>query len=469
MNILMVSAELTPLAKTGGLADATAGLSGALAAAGHDVRVLMPRYASIRAPAGTPLRLHDGTDLEPLETRYGEPRIYLHGMLSLAAAESIYTGDARDGQRFLGLALAAAQFAAATDWQPDVYHCHDWHAGLVPHALALAPQPSQPRAPTVLTLHNIGYQGIFTERELGASAARLGARVRDADGRVNFLRSAIRAADAITTVSPTYAREILTPEYGMGLESAVAARSDVLSGILNGVDYGTWDPRRDPYLAERYTTPDAPGKAHIKHELAQHLGLAASTRPIVGLVSRLAAQKGIDIFAAALPGLLESTDAAFALLGSGEAPLERALHALAARHPERIAFVAAYNERLAHTIIAGSDFLLVPSRYEPCGLTQLYALRYGTVPIVRATGGLADTVQHFDPATGSGNGCVFADPDVNAISWAVSTALAWRAEPTLWQRVRENAMAADHSWHQRIADYVTLYERTIADARRRTL
>jgi starch synthase len=464
MKILMVSAEFAPLAKTGGLADAVAGLSGALVAAGHDVRLLMPHYAAIGDGAGTTLRLHDGTNLHHLEPRAGRPDVYLHGMLALAAVETIYSGDERDGQRFLGLALAAAQFAEATGWQPDIYHCHDWHAGLVPDALSAAAGTLDSPAATVLTLHNIGYQGDYAETALKSAGAAFMARLRSADGRVNFLRSGIRAASAITTVSPTYAKEILTPEYGMGLEAAVAARQDALSGILNGVDYDTWDPRLDPYLSEHYATPDAPAKGRIKNALAQRLGLSAAAQPIVGLVSRLAVQKGIDIFAAALPGLLQTTDARFAMLGSGDAALERQLNELASLHPNRVAFIAAYDEALAHAIIAGSDCLIVPSRYEPCGLTQLYALRYGTIPVVRATGGLADTVQHFDPATGAGNGCVFKDADVDAVAWGITTTLAWHRDSALWTRLRRNAMAADHSWSQRVDDYLALYERTIAAA-----
>jgi len=244
----------------------------------------------------------------------------------------------------------------------------------------------------------------------------------------------------------------------MGLETILTARRNALTGILNGVDYDTWDPRHDPHLVHHYSSPDSTAKHEVKRTLCRKLGIDAE-RPVIGLVSRLAAQKGVDILAAAIPSLLGNTDCAFAMLGSGEHPLETELLRLARLGAGRIAYVSGHNELVAHEIIAGSDFLIVPSRYEPCGLTQLYALRFGTIPIVRATGGLADTIEHFDPVAGRGNGCVFNDADAAAVAWAVRTALEWYRSPTAWAAVRANAMRADHSWDQRVADYVAVYER----------
>lgn len=455
----MVAAELAPLAKTGGLADATAGLSRALCAAGHDVRVLLPAYSSVVATTSVATALADGTRLRRVEHGDGRPQIYLHDVPGLPPDTALYAGDHRDATRFAALALAAAALADALAWEPDVYHCHDWHAALVPDALArVGGRP----APTVLTLHNVGYQGDFPIKALAALpqpdlAARLGLA---AQPRINFLRAGLRSASELTTVSPTYAREVLTPEFGMGLEQVLALRRDALTGILNGVDYETWDPRRDPHLVHHYAGPGAPEKREIKKSLCRRLGIdTASARPVIGLVSRLAAQKGIDILAAALPTILASTDCAFALLGSGEAALESELIGIARAHPGRMSYTSGYNELIAHEIIAGSDCLIVPSRYEPCGLTQLYALRFGTIPIVRATGGLADTVQHFDPGTATGNGCVFKNADAVAVTWAVGTALEWYRSPPAWLQVQTNAMRADHSWSQRVADYVDVYER----------
>lgn len=457
----MVAAECAPYAKTGGLADAVAGLSGALAGAGHDVRVLMPQYACAQRP-GRPareLRLGNGSRLNVFETK-DAVQVLMHARDDEPAGSTIYTGDRRDGERFMALAEAAAELTATYQWQPDIVHCHDWHAALVPDALAASDQSA---LQSILTLHNIGYQGDFESsiRDYASSKA-FAARLRHGNEPVNFLRRGIRAADAITTVSPTYAREILSPQYGMGLESLIAERSSVLSGILNGVDYGTWDPRVDPFIDHHYDNPNDSAKLSIKQALCERVGLTESMpRPFVGIVSRLAEQKGIDIFSAALDRLVAETDAAFVVLGDGNPDLEHDLHARTRQFPDRIAFHGGYDETLAHLIIAGCDFLLIPSRYEPCGLTQLYALRYGTIPIVRRTGGLADTVEHFDPGTGKGNGCVFNDPDVGAIVWGVGTAIPWVRDPALWMRIRTNAMAADHSWAQRVDAYINLYSRVL--------
>jgi starch synthase len=248
----------------------------------------------------------------------------------------------------------------------------------------------------------------------------------------------------------------------MGLEDLIGKRAAVLSGILNGVDYGTWDPRVDPFITPHYSEPDAEAKSAVKQTLCRQADLEQSAgRPIIGIVSRLAEQKGLDIFSAALDRLVSETDAAFVVLGSGNPDLERDLRARTVQYPDRISFRSGHDESLAHSIIAGSDFLLIPSRYEPCGLTQLYALRYGTIPIVRKTGGLADTVEHFNTKTGKGNGCVFNDPDIGAIVWAVRTALQWYRDAGIWQRLRTNAMAADHSWSQRVDAYINLYSRVL--------
>jgi starch synthase len=459
MNILMVASEYAPLAKTGGLADATAGLSRALCRAGHDVRVLLPYYRSVSATAGATHPLPDGSTLAQTQHGDGRPHVYLHDVPGLATTTELYTGDARDAHRFIALALAAAEFRHATQWQPDVYHCHDWHAALVPDALALA--GGEERAATILTLHNVGYQGDFPRSVFASPSHRpLAERVVAAGHpRVNILMAGVRAASRLTTVSPTYAREVLTPEFGMGLETALVERRGELSGILNGVDYGTWDPRHDPHLVHHYSRAGSGEKHEIKKALCRRLHIdAARGQPVVGVVSRLAAQKGIDILAAAMRPLLATTDCAFALLGSGEPALESQLQDLATDHPGRVSFTSGYNELIAHEIIAGADFLVVPSRYEPCGLTQLYALRFGTIPIVRATGGLVDTVEHFDAATGRGNGCVFSDPDPAAIVRAVTTALQWFRAPADWLQLQTNAMQADHSWDQRVEDYVAVYE-----------
>jgi starch synthase len=471
MKILMVCAEFAPWAKTGGLADAVAGLSHALCAAGHDVRVLLPRYSHLAAPLG-PSRTLDGpggpfsiAELEPApeqkvkhaRRRPQPPRVFVLDLGGLAA-DSIYTGDARDAGRFLRLCAAAVAWSSDDAWRPDVIHCHDWHTALVP---VLQRLDARSTSPTVLTLHNVGYQGVFADEAAEAAFPPL-AGVLPADSRAggttNFLRAGLRAADRITTVSPTYAMEIRQPAFGMGLEDVLNARGAEVVGILNGVDYGVWSPDRDPFLEHHYDATDLAPKRAIKRRLLERLGLRSDVEaPLLGVVSRLVEQKGIDLLTPIMPTLLAETRAAFAVLGSGDGPVTLELRRLAETQPQRVSFTEGYNEGLAHEIFAACDLTVVPSRYEPCGLTQMYALRYGTIPVVRATGGLADTIQHFDAATGIGNGSVFRDADSQGVLWGVRTALAWYGDPAAWTHLIRNAMGADFSWPKQIPHYEELY------------
>jgi starch synthase len=462
----MVCAEFAPWAKTGGLADAVAGLSDALCAAGHDVRVLIPRYAHLPAPTGEvqsvdglggPYRLAE-VEAAPQASGTRGARVFLLDLAELTG-DTIYTGDARDAGRFLRLCAAAVGLTAAEGWRPDILHCHDWHTALVPVFQRLTPGSY---ARTVLTLHNVGYQGIFADAILEEHGFGPLEQVLPADARVgggtNFLRAGLRAADRVTTVSPTYAEEIRLPEFGMGLEDVLRARGSELVGILNGVDYGVWSPEQDPFLHEHYDATDLTPKRRIKQALVERLKLAPDAdAPLVGVASRLVDQKGIDLLTAALPALLQATNASFTVLGLGDAALAAELRRLSDAHRTRLAFIEGYDEALAHEIFAGSDLTVVPSRYEPCGLTQMYALRYGTIPVVRATGGLADTIRHFDPATGIGNGSVFRDADLEGVLWGIGTALAWFADDALWSQLIQNAMAADFSWPRHIPPYEELY------------
>jgi starch synthase len=466
MRILMVCAEFAPWAKTGGLADAVAGLSDALCAGGHDVRVLMPRYAHLPTPAGAvqtvdglggPYRLAE-VEAEPSTSGTRGARVFLLDLAELTG-DSIYTADARDAGRFLRLCAAAVAFSTADGWRPDIFHCHDWHTALVPVIQRLTPGSY---ARSVLTLHNVGYQGIFADAILEEHGFAALEQVLPADARAgggtNFLRAGVRAADRVTTVSPTYAEEIRRAEFGMGLEDVLRARGSELVGILNGVDYGIWSPEQDPFLREHYDATDLAPKRRIKQALVERLKLAPDAdAPLVGVASRLVEQKGIDLLTAALPALLQGTRASFTVLGLGDAALAAELRRLSDAHRTRVAFIEGYDEALAHEIFAGSDLTVVPSRYEPCGLTQMYALRYGTIPVVRGTGGLADTIQHFDAATGLGNGSVFRDADPQGVLWGVGTALAWFAEADIWPQLIQNAMAADFSWPRHIPPYEELY------------
>jgi starch synthase len=322
---------------------------------------------------------------------------------------------------------------------------------------------------SLMSIHNIAYQGVFgaqlaADTGLGDAAHLLDAGERTA-GRVNPLREGIVHADAISTVSPTYAKEIQTPEYGYGLDGLLRARAGVLSGILNGVDTSEWDPAGDAFLPRHFDVSRLEVKATLKREFAKARGLVLPPRrrvPLVGMISRLTSQKGFDLVMQTLPGLLASHDFRCAVLGSGDAVYEDFFHALAAAQPGRVSFHAGYSEELAHWIEGASDMFLMPSMYEPCGLNQMYSQRYGTVPIVRRTGGLADSVRHFDPATGEGTGVVFNDYDAGAITWGLQTALAWYAKKPLWQQIVRNAMAQDFSWERRVGEYAALYERMLA-------
>jgi len=470
MKILMVCAEFAPWAKTGGLADAVAGLSDALVAAGHDIRVLLPRYAHLEAPRGTPHTVEGiggpfrVTEIEPDQKaehagrRRGRARVFVLELGELTG-DSIYTGDDRDAGRFLRLSAAAVSLSAADGWRPDVLHCHDWHTALVPVFQRLAPSSF---ARSVLTLHNVGYQGVFSDATLDEHGFAALEQVLPADSRAgggtNFLRAGVRAADRVTTVSPTYAEEIRRPEFGMGLEDVLRARGSHLVGILNGVDYSVWSPDHDPYLPQRYDATDLAPKRRLKELLLARLKLAPdAAAPVVGVVSRLVSQKGIDLLTAVMPALLQDTNASFAVLGTGDAAIAGEVRKLVEAHRTRVSFIEGYDEPLAHAIFAGSDLTVVPSRYEPCGLTQMYALRYGSIPVVRATGGLADTIRHFDPATGVGNGSVFRDAHPQGVSWGIRTALGWYADGDVWARVVRNAMANDFSWPRQVPHYEELY------------
>jgi starch synthase len=389
--------------------------------------------------------------------------VYLVDLAELTAG-GIYTGDRLDAGRFMRLAGAALELGTALDWRPDVIHCHDWHAALVP-ALQRA-RPLVPAVPSVLTLHNIGYQGVFADdvlEDYGLAELR-GSIAPDAlgGGTVNFLRAGVHAADVLTTVSPTYAAEIRTPAFGMGLEDVLDERGDELVGILNGVDYDVWGPAHDPFIGIHYDASDVAPKYRLKGALALRLGLLPDQNaPLIGVVSRLVAQKGIDLVTAILPALLRDTRANFALLGNGDPAIAAELRRLATEQPRRVSFTDGYDEALAHQIFAGCDIALVPSRYEPCGLTQMYALRYGTIPVVRATGGLADTIRHYDAATAVGNGSVFRDADAPGLLWGIRSALTWFEDPAVWSRLIANAMAADFSWRRQVQHYEDLY-RTLA-------
>jgi starch synthase len=395
--------------------------------------------------------------------------IYLLDCPALYARATLYTAEPDEHLRFLAFTRAVFVCCQRMQWSPQILHCNDWHTAFAPLFLKAAYDWDRSFAGTrsVLTIHNIGYQGVFSSTAIEDLALGPKNYMLHQDdlrtGRINPLRHGIMYADAITTVSPTHAREISTDQYGMGLQDTLRARGSALSGILNGVDYDEWDPRHDRYLPKHFDPDTLQVKAQLKQQLLQRLNLEiAPTTALAGIVSRLASQKGIDLMFESLPQILEWRELGFVALGSGDVQYEKFLAELQQKFPGRVVFRRGYDDELAHWIEAACDMFLMPSLYEPCGLNQMYSLRYGTVPIVRKTGGLADSVENYDPVTGHGTGIVFNDFDSEGLEWGLNTALDFYAEPQLWAQMVRNGMQRDFSWQRQGGLYVDLYKRLIA-------
>jgi starch synthase len=481
LKLCVLSSEIMPYAKTGGLADVAGALLPELKQLGHTVRGFMPLYAPVRDshPELQPvLGLQNvgitiGTTDYSFSVRTGsfpgtDIAMYFIECPALFDRRAFYTFDPDEHRRFLLFTRASLESCRRLGFVPDIFHCNDWHTAFLPLYLktVYSSIPAFAHVRSVLTIHNIGYQGVMpaaaaADLGLGAAEDWLDASDRAA-GIINPLKTGIKFADAVTTVSPTYAREICETALGMGMQETLAARPNGVVGILNGVDYREWDPRHDPHLTAHFDSKDLSGKLVNKQRLLASTGPDVDPRkPLIGMVTRLAEQKGIDLLVDALPQALQERDFAFLILGSGDDRYAAFFEDLGRRFPSRVVFRSAYDESLAHLIEAGSDMFLMPSRYEPCGLNQMYSLRYGTIPIVRKTGGLADSVQHYDPATGNGTGCVFNDYDVPAVRWAIGTALDWFADQASWQRLMQNAMAQDFSWGRQAARYEQVYREAV--------
>jgi starch synthase len=473
MRILHLATEAAPFAKAGGLADVVQGLTDELASSGTDARVLLPDYR-LDDNDKPRVSVSDWQSIElgrrRVDYRFrqwppgnGKAPYYLLDCPELFDYGSVYPGGADELLRYVLLCRSAALLCEALDWRPEILHCHDWHVSLLVArcAAGLERDGALGEAKTVLTIHNIGYQGIVTADSLGdCGEGHLASTLpREPDGQtVNLLRAGVRGADAVTTVSPNYAQEILTPQFGLGLEPDLKARAGDLTGILNGADYSIWNPSLDTLIASRYDATNLDGKRACRDALRERLGMQVpQSIPIAGIVSRLVEHKGIDLVLAALPEFIEQHRLALAILGDGDPQLAQGLNQLADHFPDRVGFAQGYDDPLAHGIMAGADLLLVPSRYEPCGLTQMYALKYGTVPVVRKTGGLADTVTHFDRESGTGNGSVFLDADPNGLRWAVDTALGWYADQDAWRQLQQNGFSADFSWPRQAGEYTAFY------------
>ncbi|HEY1991990.1 MAG TPA: glycogen synthase GlgA [Gammaproteobacteria bacterium] len=476
-RVLFVSTEVRPYIKVGGLADMAAGLPAALAGLGHEVRVLAPATSSALKAAQA-----DGATQVPttgLPDQVQVLELPLAGTLAKVwlldtpgfrrrsgtpyqDAQGEYYAD--DAQRFDELARIAARLAAgAGGWLPDLVHCHEWHTGLVPVHLML----QRVRAASVFTIHNLQYQGVFpaaTFSTLGLPPWLWHPEAVEFHGALNFMKAGLVFSERITTVSGGYGREILTPQFGAGLDSVLRARVADLSGIINGIDPVHWDPAHNPQLAAHFDARHLDRRRPNRAALLKEFGLPDTGGLLLGVVARLVAQKGIDIILEALPEILK-LKVQCVILGSGEVSLQKALIEAGERYPDRFRVRLGHDEKLAHGIYAGCDVLLMPSRFEPCGLSQLYAMRYGALPIVHRTGGLADTVKDAAPDGASGNGFVFDQITPAALAACVRRAVETARHPATWQRLMVNAMEEDFSWGRSAQAYVKVYEAALQTRR----
>lgn len=479
---MVIASEAHPFASTGGLAEVVGGLPRALARLGHTVTVIIPCYRQVLARRAPEILAPVAPDDEVVIDLGGRPQrvaFRRRGLDERLAAvfvdapelfdrEELYGGAHGDypdnGFRFAVFSRAALEYLRRRRERPAAIHLHDWQTGLVPayQKMLFSSDPVVGGVPAVFTIHNLAFQGIYpssTLPQIGLPWDVLHVQAMEFWGEISYLKAGINFSERITTVSPRYAREILTPEHGCGLDGVLARRADELTGILNGIDTARWNPASDPFLPARYSADDLTGKAVAKRALLEEMRLPGSNggldRPAIGIVSRLTDQKGLDLFAAAASELM-ALDVTWIVLGSGERRYEELWAALGARFPDRVSATIGYDERLEHLIEAGADFLVMPSRFEPCGLNQLHAQRYGTLPIVRATGGLDDTVLDAD-ANGAGTGFKFDDYTPDALVAAIRRALSAFRRPETWRSLQRNAMLRDSSWDAAAREYVKVY------------
>jgi starch synthase len=476
MHIAFVASEGVPFSKTGGLADVVGALPRALAALGHQVSVYLPRYRQTRlAEPATVVR----SITIPFDDRYrfasvvsgtsqGGVRHYFVDYPPYFDRDSLYgtpAGDYPDNAERFALFSRAVLEASKILGVPQVFHCHDWQSALVPILLrtVFAEDPAFREAGTVFTIHNMGYQGLFPPDILPLLMLPwdlFTISKMEFFGQVNFLKGALTCSDYITTVSKKYSQEIQTAEYGFGLEGVLRGRSATVSGILNGVDYEEWSPQTDKFTVAKFSPQDLSGKAKCKQDLLATFGVTGADPklPVIGIVSRFAAQKGFDLISQIADRLVRE-DMIMIVLGTGDKPYEEMFLRLNKQFPNKIAVKVAYDNAIAHKIEAGADMFLMPSRYEPCGLNQIYSLKYGTVPIVRATGGLDDTIESWDARTGKGTGFKFTEYNGESLLLTVKQALLSYRDQTSWQVLMRNGMIKDFSWNASAREYGKVYER----------
>mgnify|MGYP000044182582 FL=1 len=486
MKIFSLSSEVAPFAKTGGLADVAGSLPCALKRLGVDVSIGLPLYRSVKEGAfdretvfrGLQVPLAGQTlagNVQAAETEEGVP-VYFFEREDLFDRPNLYRageGDYYDNlERFAFFSLAALLFARSAGMPFDVIHCHDWQTGLVPayRSTLFRSDPFFTSTSTLFTIHNIGYQGIFPREKLsvcGLPPETFHPEGIEYWGSISLLKAGLVYSDALTTVSPTYSREIRTPEFGLGMEGILQKRSSVLHGILNGADDSVWNPAKDSYLSSRYDLDHPEEKIVNKAALLREAGLDPGLleRPVLGMTARLSHQKGCDLLLGILDAL-EALKVGIVILGEGDPAYEGALRKAAEKYAGTMTVTIGFDEALAHRIMAGADIFLVPSLYEPCGLTQMYALKYGTVPVVRATGGLQDTVEEFDPGSRTGNGFKFGPYEPGAFLDAIRRATDLWSDREAWETLMRNGMRADFSWNRSAEQYLDLY-RSLVAARRR--
>jgi starch synthase len=473
-KILFVTSEAHPLIKTGGLADVCGSLPKALAELSQDIKLIIPNYQALKITENVSFLCSirvDNRNINILETRMPDSHVTV--WLVDYPAYYNYPGNpyvdengnpwpinAERFALFCRIAVEAAMNRVHQNWKPDVVHCNDWQTGLVPALLSL----EHDRPSTVFTIHNMAYQGLFPGNT--AAVLNLPGKLWHPAGlefheMLSFIKGGLVYADEITTVSPTYALEIQTPEFGYGLEGLLEHRKEFLGGIINGIDLDQWDPETDPYITQHFNAATLNKKLLNKSELQRRFSLPVNDRvPLFGLIGRLVEQKGIDLILECLPELI-AMDMQFVLLGSGNKDFEKQLKKIADLYPEKIAITIGYDEALAHLIEAGADIFLMPSRFEPCGLNQMFSQRYGTIPIVRKTGGLADTVVDTLPETlanQTASGIVFNEASSGALLEAIKRTLILYSSPDAWKKMQVNAMKKDFSWQRSAEQYLALYE-----------
>lgn len=479
LKICFVSSEVVPFVKAGGLGDVSGALGKYLSRKGHDIRVFMPYYSTIDTRS---LPVHVVEFLQNVPVHFGgftlyftaltaklpdsECEVYFIHCEGLYNRSKIYTDEGDEYLRFALLSRAAIECCQRMGWGPDIFHCNDWQTALIPLYLKTIYQWDGlfKQSKTMLTIHNIGYQGVFSSDAVdklmfGGYRHMLPAEDLGA-GMINYMKLGIIYTDLITTVSPTYAQEIQTEEYGSGLQQMLEYRKYRLVGILNGVDYHEWSPENDPYIPYKYSIEDLSGKEKNKKALLERMDLPYDPNaPVYGIISRLTWQKGFELLYEVLEDVLSNYDLRFVVLGSGEWKYTQFFQNARDRFPGKLAFYDGYHVELSHWIEAGSDMFVMPSRYEPCGLNQIYSLKYGTVPIVRKTGGLADTVQLYDWVTQAGTGFVFEYFNDDSLRWAIDYAFNTFHNREAWQKIMHNGMKLNFSWEVQVEKYIELYEK----------